>query len=356
MITVPYSTVLYGVCDLAGLDRDAIPTDQAQIIQHAINRRLQIIWAQWPWPELLNLEKRLFRDVWATATTYAASTATTAVEVYYYPTGKYYQSLRGSNQGNVPATLTGTTYTENSDYWAECKETYSGNDWRDATAYVATDGAPSIVRNPADGRFYQCHTAHTSSGSLDATKFCVLTEFDRYIAYEQTGKTKIGDVLGVWSERPTKVRNSAQLDYHLSANGIQVLDDEYAEVWVEFKTKIPQLTGATYSATATYTANVDQVYFSNSTSSYPGNFYDCIVNTSAGQSPVTTASSWSIVSIPRIFQRYLEQGAYADYLASDGQNDKRAIESMMADESMSDLIARYGMVQNQVRPAVVLTR
>ncbi len=356
MITVSYDLILKGVSDLAGLDRDAIPTDQAQIIQHAINRRLQLVWAAFPWPETINLEKRLFRDVWVTGTTYSASTSTTPVEVYYYPTGKYYQSLRGSNQGNVPATLSGTTYTENSDYWAESKESYSGSDWADATAYVATDGNPSIVRNPADGRYYQCHTGHTSAGSLDSSKFCVLTEFDRYVAYEQTSKTKIGDVLGVWSERPLKVRNAEELEYFLSANGIQVLSDDYAEVWIEFKTKIPQLTGDTFSSSSTYTANVDQVYFAGSTSSYPGNFYDCIVNTTVGQSPQTTASSWSIVSIPRIFQPYLEQGAYADYLASDGQNEKRGYEDMKAESYLSDLIARYAAVQNQTRSTQVLTR
>jgi hypothetical protein len=356
MRVVPYIHVQNGVADLAGLDRDALPTAEQVKIQHAINRRLQIIWEAYPWPELLNFEKRRYRLPWASATTYAASTATTPVEIFYVPTKKYYQSLRAANQGNVPATLSGTTYTENSDYWAECKEAYSGNDWADATAYVATDGNPSIVRNPADDRFYQCHTAHTSSGSLDATKFCVLTEFDRYVAYEQTSLTKIGDVLNVWTKDPRKQFDAFPLEFQLSTNGIQVLDDEATEVWVEFKTKMPQLTGAEFSTTATYTANVDQVYYGDGTASYPGDFYDCIVNTTANQSPETTAASWQIIQIPRIFQRYLEQGAYADYLAADGQNDKRGLEAIQAEEFLSQAINNLGSTQRQTRPVHVLTR
>ena len=66
---------------------------------------------------------------------------------------------------------------------------------------------------------------------------------------------------------------------------------------------MPRLSGSAYSATTAYTVG-QQIYYSSTT--LPGNFYDCAVTTTAGQSPDTTAASWTLVELPRMFEDYLK--------------------------------------------------
>lgn len=237
-------------------------------------------------------------------------------------------------------------------YWAVCEEEYGASDYDRTLAYVVGDK----VYYPPTDRSYQCIT-DAAAGFLptNTTYFAPLTDFDRYIALEQTGETKIGDVIGVYTKSPTVYADAYPVRYELSPDGIQVLDD-YDSVWVEFKAKQPVLLGDEFSTTGTYTALVDQVYFAGSTTSYPGNFYDCIVNATAGQSPQTTAASWQIVNIPRLFERYIVQGAFADYLVSDGMSEKRMIEDAKAETLLSELRFRVAASQNQTRGTICLTR
>ena len=64
------------------------------------------------WPGITRVEQRAFRAFYAAATTYAAPTATTAVEVYDPDSDGYWQSVRASNTGNSPASSPA--------YWAAC--------------------------------------------------------------------------------------------------------------------------------------------------------------------------------------------------------------------------------------------
>jgi len=421
MNAVPYYEILRNVADLCGLDRDNIHTDEAQIIQAAISRRLATIWEHQLWPELIYCEKRAYRADYSASETLAAATTSAVTERFFPQTGKCYQALRampltastitrsgttatvttsadhllstgdqitvsGANQSgyNITATVTVTgattfTYTLESDpganatgtlkvgvnpanaedetqerYWAVCEESYGASTYSRSTAYVVGDQ----VYYPPTDREYQCITA-AAAGFLptNTTYFAPLTDFDRYVALEQTGETKIGDVVGVYDKSPIVWRNAKELDYVLTPDGIQVTSDSDT-VWVEFKAKAPALVGDTFSTSATYTANLDQVYYRSSStpSSYPGNFYDCIVTTTAGQSPETTAASWRLIEIPRLFQRYIEQGAYADYLVSEGMSEKRMVEDAKAEKILSELAFRVGATQNQIRRSVVLTR
>lgn len=296
----------------------SVPTSRFAALRGYLDRALQKIWEGEHWPELNRMEERAYRLPWASGTTYSASTSTAAVEVYFPATAAYYQSLVGSNTGNAPATQSGSTWTENSAYWAQSKTSYTGNDWADATAYTVGQIVRRASGSSADYRYYQCHTAHTSSGSFDATKFCILTEFDAYVGYTQTGQTAIGEVFNVTNGNPRVTRAASDLSFFLSENGVQVPNGP-AEVWLEFRIRRSELTGDVYSSTATYAAG-QQVYFT--TTAGIGNFYDCATATSAGESPVSAAAKWTLVEIPYIFSQYLIWSAYADLLGSDGQADK----------------------------------
>lgn len=69
-------------------------------------------------------------------------------------------------------------------------------------------------------------------------------------------------------------------------------------VFVYYRKTIPSYTGDTYSATDTYAVD-EQIYFTNALNK--GDFYKCLVATSAGQSPSTTAASWEIIPIQSTF-------------------------------------------------------
>jgi hypothetical protein len=421
VVTVDYISLLKGVAGLAGLDIDNVPSDEEQLIRAHLNRRLGLAWDAWNWPDITYLQRRYYRAVYSASESLTGATLTAVTERYFPQTGKCYQALRAmpltassitrvgttatattstnhllstgdqvtvsgaaEAQYNITATVTVTgaatfTYVLESDpggsatgtpkvgvnpanvldetqerYWAVCEEDYEAPDFNRTLPNVVGDQ----VFYPPTNRSYQCYT-DAAAGFLptNTTYFAPLTDFDPYIALEQTGETKIGDVIGVWSKSPLVWRNAQQLEYTLTTNGVRVVSNvDFA--WVEFKLKTPTLVGDTFSTSATYTANLDQVYYrsSGNPATYPGNMYDCVTTTSAGDSPESASSKWSAVNIPRIFQRYLERGAYADYLVSDGQSEKAMMEDSKAEQMLAELRYRVGGTQNQVRRNIVLTR
>jgi hypothetical protein len=268
------------------------------------------------------------------------------VEVFYPPTGKYYQSLHSANLGNAPAV--GSPLAENSAHWAESARTYSGDDWASAVNYVVG----TRVRNPADGQFYQCIVAHTSGGSFDATKFGLLTPFERYISYTQSGKTEIGEVVWAVNKNRRIFTSTTEYAFELTNDGI-IIEDEVANVWIEFSIRCPALTGDVFSGTATYVVG-QQVYFSSTATK--GNFYNCLTNTAAGESPDTAAAKWQLVEIPYIFKTFLAQHAYALWLVSDGQHDKAAGLKADALEALGREANKLWRRQHQVRRTRIATR
>lgn len=56
---------------------------------------------------------------------------------------------------------------------------------------------------------------------------------------------------------------------------------------------------------------------------YQGDWYNCIDDAAAGQSPGTHPAKWSRLEIPAQFERFLTQSAFERLLPGEGQNDKR---------------------------------
>ncbi len=300
-------SVIDEVLSFSGQTRTQLDAGQLLSILLFINSRLRDwAWIAWPWPELTKVERRRFRLDWASGTAYSAPSATAAQEVFYPPTGFYYQALRAST-GQAPAALTAGVYVTNTAYWEVCASSYAGDDWLDATAYIVSD----VRRNPADGRFYQCYIAHTSSGTIDATKFGILTDFDPYVSRTQTSQTVIGDFLGMYLDDPRAFKNPRRVDYTtdaLGAHPFQVRTNgcgwgscDHAvpnEVWVKFRLKCPNFDGVVYAAGTAYTAGVDVIYFEGSTLDLEGDYWSCVTTTTAGQSPETTAAKWERLEFP----------------------------------------------------------
>jgi hypothetical protein len=290
-----------------------------------LSDRLATIWAAQKWPDLCPVEKRYFRDLWSSATAYAAPSLTAAVEVYYPGPQKYYQTLRAGTN-HAPATLSGSTWTTNLDYWAECSSAESARNYSATATYVKGDQVYYSVTD----RIYQLYAA-TSTGNLptDATKWGLLTPFDRYVAYEQTGQTAFDHAFGAFDQNPRITKAATELDTYLSENGLQVRDN-VAFCFLEYRRLIPILTGTVYDATASYALG-SQVYYSSA--SLRGNFYDVTFGpTDPGDTPSNSAD-FTLVEIPLDFKKYLQHGAAADYLLP-AEGEDAAAEMMLAEKEL----------------------
>ena len=325
MRKLTFSTVLHGVAHLAGLDRDNLSTSEFARIRDLADGRLSLAWETGYWPDTIGVEKRTFRPLWDSTTTYAAGT-----EVYYAAEDKYYFATSGSNTGNLPTDKT---------KWGESSESPSGSDWVTDTTYSVGDK----VRYDVDDKYYWCYASHTSSTSISpqsSSYWAELVPFNRYIAYEQTGETKIGEALGVHKKDPRNFTTNKDYSFTLSGSGVQVLDN-VTKVWLKFRKRRPELKGSTYSTDSSYSSG-DQVY-SN------GQFYEANTSVSVNESPSNTPASWDIVQIPYIFQNYLTRGVYADYLRATGNNELAAqadsdAEAVIAVEA-DKLLRQQGQVE-----------
>jgi hypothetical protein len=330
MVTVDYSEVLEGVCDLIGIGSGEILTVDANRIRRLLNKRLRVAWEWRFWPDTVLVQQRWFRDLYDASDTYAQG-----AEVFDVLTGKYWIRADSSVTAFVPGA---------GNEWVEARKSYSGEDWVTGTVYAAG----TTVRYPVNDSYYFCWKTTTGAEAPTTTaRFVRLTPFEAYIDLEQTGLDEIGLVRACWDKNPRLFKNALEAHWFRGPDKIVVLDD-VTSVWVEFQSPSPQLLGSAYSATAAYTPG-DYIYFAS-------NFYVCVTTTTAGQSPVTHAAKWEIQGIPVEFQRYLEQGAYADWLPSDGQNDRRRFEAALAEQYLAEVTVRLLGLQSQNNQTRVQTR
>ena len=244
-------------------------------------------------------------------------------------------------------------------YWGDSNPVTSGTEW-DATS---TNVLGDIRYWPGTDRHYQYYNSTSSAGNqpTNTTYWAILTDFDRYVAWAQTGKTDLtgSTPLAVYNFSPRLNREARELTFSLSSNGIQV-HDQVAYCHILYRQKPPQLKGDNFDASTVYTANVSQVYYDGTKqatpTTTPGNFYDVIVTTTAGQDPDDTAASFSVVSIPYDFERYLVHGAAADWLKSEGRHDESMAEEAKAREELSNQVTRLEGQSRQAPRTLCATR
>lgn len=120
----------------------------------------------------------------------------------------------------------------------------------------------------------------------------------------------------------------------------------YATVWAFYRKLKPRLEGDSYSVTTTYAIG-DQVY-----SPTEGDFFDCIAVTTGDA--VTDAAYWTRIEIPLEFEPYLVNGAYADYLRNDGQEEKSvAIAEIPAKQALKHALFVLKAAQgHQTKPRI----
>jgi hypothetical protein len=254
--------------------------------------------------------------------------------------------------GTIRATPTPTNATGivNAIYWALAQTEYSGNDW----AVSETNTAGHNRRWPGTDRFYQYINTSDSAGNqpTNTTYWAVLTDFERYVAFEQSGETAFSHPVRGWDRNPRTDGRAVEVNSFTTDLGLHVLDS-VAFVWVDFRLRPPALIGEVWSDSATYAAG-DQVYYSSSTTR--GNFYDVLSATTAGQDPEDTPAKFSLVEIPEIFRSYLIHGAASDYLSPDGDETTARREFQIADRELERQLLINDQAKAHLNRTEVLTR
>lgn len=176
-----------------------------------------------------------------------------------------------------------------------------------------------------------------------------------------------GELLSVYDQDPRLTTRARLLKYFLyssSSTDYINLIDQVTPVYLEYKVKASALFGDAYSASSAYSVGA-QVYFDTSTNSGSfvpgttaapaGNLYNCIVATSAGQSPVTTPASWSKVEIPYFCSDFLSRACLADFLRSEGQFEQAIVAENEAEKALEREVDKVLREQGQIRRANVFT-
>jgi len=350
MQTVDYIDLVTTTAHKCGFQPEAVPTAEWATLRLLLGESIRAAWEEADWPFLRVTEERWYRPFWDETATYAAND-----EVFLPLTQKYYQSLAGTNTGNWPVTDSGGgVYVINGAWWAELVRAPTADDYDVATAYEVGDQVYYALTD----RVYQCIAISTGNAPTDTDYWAELIPFNSYVAYDQPGKTAFDDCLGAFPEDP-RIRADARvqpLTADLSAEGVQILE-EVPSAWLVLRLRPPQLTGETWSATATYAVG-EQVYFASGTS-YRGDFYDCTEATAAGESPATAAAKWSVVEIPADFTAYASAAAAAEWW-----RPRRSAEALMtsdrearaADRALARLLGRYFSQNVESRQPMVGTR
>lgn len=168
------------------------------------------------------------------------------------------------------------------------------------------------------------------------------------IPWDQTGEYFIEQVFNVWQQSPAGASYPATAPYEEVMDGTQILGTNgwswngwlYTApnwyngaypVYLYYRREQPSYSGSAYSAMATYAVN-DQILFTNSASVM--DFWKCVVATSAGQSPDTTAASWERLQLPTVFLKFVTYASYGDYLRMDAQGEKAAAQADPIAEQM----------------------
>ena len=340
MRTETFQSVLQAVTRALGYDpaRDLSPARAATFCGY-INQRIKEGWKWDFWPELMVTEARLYRPPWLSTEAVTAGT-----ERFYYPAGNYYQALTASTNQPPALVQADGSYVENSAYWAASSATYTGPWWQTGMAFNVGDKA----QNPNDGQVYQCISAHTAGATFDATKFGVLTPFDKYVAFDQvlangTKLTPIDEVAGAYRRNPKVFTNNpAPLPKVISDKGVQFDWRAPVTVWLNYRLRPSVFTTALFSSTTAYAAGVT-IYDASGT----GNCWISATATTAGDTPTSAPSKWTLVPMPAFLTSFIIRAVMSDALRDQKQTDRADDELNNAYAELQDLQDRVLAAQGQ---------
>lgn len=228
--------------------------------------------------------------------------------------------------------------------WPECTITESRY-FRDVWA-AASYNLGSEVYHPGTDAYWQANAnlILTDVPGVSA-KWTALTVFTRYVAYAQTGQTEIEAMLGAWEADPRANERPPELFFKADTDGFLFATNAPNQVWVEYRSRCPDFRwSAEWSAIAFSAKTI--VYHSDS-----GEIYKA--NADAADTDIPgTSDKWDVISVPYFASDAVKRGATADWLESDGQDEKFALHDNKFDELIDDQVWQYTKLQGQTgRPS-----
>ncbi len=396
MQTIDYNEVLQPLVELYGLQYSNLESELAGRYKGFISRRLRTAWEDAHWPDLMRIEKRRFAPAYDDNTVYyngdfvywprmnayyqclasqisgqAPTDSSDEVQKrYWILAGK---SFSGDDWASGTSYVAGDiTYHEDRNRYVQCLQDTSSDAPTDVAYWGALHPFRRILKTAGETEASLAVTTAGHGSSLatitvtgwpdvdigDRIRVASITpagyngDFDvlrcanpaqvQYTlatapgAYSTGGTVQRiyltpGLVRAIYDRDPEVHANWNELAFSQVDNGWLVYNAT-SEVWVEYRLQSPLLTGSDYDSTATYAVG-DQILFTNSGTK---NFYNCLVATSAGESPTTDPHKWEVVEIPRFLQTYLVYGALSDALKMDGNHAAAGVQLKIAQESLEE--------------------
>lgn len=229
--------------------------------------------------------------------------------------------------------------------------------------YVSTDGSTLSYAGNASKGLYLWGVQLDQASQVPQTA--------GVLPWEQIGETAIDMFFDIFKTNPVATNFPQGQGYEIVPAGAQLINGTFWNyyvngvnqnttyglatanpVWVYYRRTMPNYQGDEFDAAGTYAVD-QQMYFVNSIGD--GNFYKSIVATTAGQSPDTTPTSWEVLPIYEAFLQYAIYQSYADWLISDGQNDKAGGMYAVAKSKMDSEAEKIERQGGQVLPMKVST-
>lgn len=191
-------------------------------------------------------------------------------------------------------------------------------DYASGTTYAIGDE----VYYPTTGYYYTATASTTGNAPTNNSYWELLLDIEpAEVPYTATGLSAIGKVRQVAASDPQDGAGARNLPFALTATGVRLIGQTVpmlAYVW--YQLRAPELSGATYSAGATYAVD-DRIYFASGSGTYEGDYWTCLTATSAGESPSTHAAKWQRNEIPSILVDAIAYGTAADLMRAGGKAD-----------------------------------
>lgn len=315
-------------------------------------------------------------------TTFFPSTSYT-VSFYARPNGRNYQYISvfdgvttytaffNTSAGTVGTTANFATVTigqQPNGFWL-CQATFVANSAATTSGtyslQLSSDGTTlSYAGDTAKGAyFWGCLCQQTSNTPVQ----------DLILPWDQAGENTIDALFNIWRISPFASNYPPQFGFDILPQGLQVINGtpyQYTyynngiaqnslygappnnPIYIYYRKTCPNFTGDVFDATLTYAVD-QQVYFT-STTGY-GDFYKCIVATTAGQSPDTTAASWSVITLFDTFLQFCIYQSYGDWLIADGQMDKAQAAYAIATNKQADQFDQNERQMQTMAPMTVTT-
>lgn len=212
--------------------------------------------------------------------------------------------------------------------------------FRDAYSAATTYALGAEVYG--NGGYYQSLQAANLNHALTETAWWTpLTDLDRSVPLEQTGKTVMGEVFNVFTGNPAKT--GQPIPFRIVDDAVTI-DLGLVSVWVEYRIRPSEMSATTHSTLTTYAAG-DRVYLAATGQTYRA------LATNTNQVPNVAPTFWAVEPFPYVLAPHVTHAAYADALREDGQHDKARIERSEAESLLDDEMDKVNQQQRQTARA-----